>query len=207
MNTRTAMLDHDLEYGRDIRLAGAVALVLVTLGFLFVPQPKVAPLRLRGPIGPDVTLVVEPAPDVYEPPKPAEPTHSSVPLPSDNPEAVTIAPTNDLGESDTGVTATVLPKGIPFPIVERKPQLVRPVQPEYPEMARAAGIEGRVVVSVVVDTLGRVTTAELYATSGNTLLDQAAVDAAYKCGFVPGFQHDRPVIVQNVNVPFNFRLQ
>jgi hypothetical protein len=24
---------------------------------------------------------------------------------------------------------------------------------------------------------------------------------------VPGFQHDRPVIVQNVNVPFNFRLQ
>jgi hypothetical protein len=49
--------------------------------------------------------------------------------------------------------------------------------------------------------------AGVYATSGNTLLDQAAVEAAYKCGFTPGFQRDRPVVVRNVVLPFNFRLQ
>jgi protein TonB len=190
-----------------VTFAGAIALALVTLGFLFLPQPRVAPIRLRGPVGPDITLVVQPAPTIYVPPKPAEPAPRGIPLASDNPEAATIGKTTDIGESDTGVTATALPTGIPFSIVERKPQLVRPVQPEYPEMARAAGIEGKVVVSVVIDTLGSVTKGEVYATSGNVQLDQAAVDAAYRCGFVPGFQHDRPVIVQNVNVPFNFRLQ
>jgi len=207
MKTRTAVFDHDLEYGRDIRIAGTAALVLVTLAFLFVPQPKVGPLRLRGPMVPDVTIVVEPAPDIYVPPTPVEPAPRGIPLASDNPEAVTIGPTTTIDELHHDVTETPLPAGIPFPKVERKPQLVGPVLPEYPEMARAAGIEGKVVVSVVVDTLGNVTGAEVYASSGNTLLDQAAVAAAYRCAFVPGFQHDRPVVVQNVNVPFNFRLQ
>jgi protein TonB len=148
-----------------------------------------------------------PAPDIYVPPKPVEPVRRGVPLPSATPEAATIEPTTTIDELHHEVSETPLPAGIPFPKVERKPQLVRPVRPEYPEMARTAGIEGKVVVSVVVDTLGIVTSAEIYASSGNTLLDQAAVSAAYKCGFVPGFQHDRPVVVQNVNVPFNFRLQ
>jgi protein TonB len=90
--------------------------------------------------------------------------------------------------------------------VERRPELIRKVIPDYPEMARAAGIEGKVVVSMVVDILGNVAHAEVYATSGNSLLDRAAVEAALKCGFTPGFQRDRPVVVRNVILPFNFRL-
>jgi protein TonB len=84
---------------------------------------------------------------------------------------------------------------------------VREVLPDYPEMARAAGIEGKVIVAMVVDTLGNVASAEVFATSGSALLDRAALEASYKCGFTPGFQRDRPVIVRNVILPFNFRLQ
>ncbi|MBN2466176.1 TonB family protein [candidate division WOR-3 bacterium] len=205
MKIRTAVFDHDLEYGRDIRIAGAAALVMVTLAFLFVPQPRVEPYQLRGPVVPEF-VPVDPAPYIPLPPKPVEQTHSTVPVPSDNPEAATIDPNADFHELKPDVTVTNLPSELPFIVVEHKPRLVRPAQPEYPDMARAAGIEGKVVVSMVVDTLGNVSKAEVYAGSGNTMLDQAALDAAYKCGFVPGFQRDRPVIVRNVILPFNFRL-
>ena len=206
MKTRTLRFDHDLEYGRNIRLAGAGALVLIIAAFVFLPQPRVEPYRLRGPVVIDFTPLV-PTPVVYVPPAPIEPVHRGVPVASANPEAVTIEPNTDLRELDSGATTTPLPIEVPFIVVEHKPRLVRAVQPEYPEMARAAGIDGRAVISLVVDTLGNVTKAEVYASSGNAMLDQAAVDAAYKCGFVPGYQRDRPVVVRNVILPFNFHLQ
>lgn len=205
MKTGTTRFDYDLEYGRDIRLAGAAALVLVIGAFLFLPQPRVEPYRLRRPVVMDFTPLV-PTPVVYVPPEPVEPVRSGVPVASVNPEVATIGPTNDFHELKPDLAVVELPE-VPFIIVEHKPRLVRAAQPEYPEMARAAGIEGKVVVSMVVDTLGNVAKAEVYATSGNTLLDQAAVNAAYKCGFVPGYQRDRPVVVRNVILPFNFRLQ
>jgi len=206
MKTRTPTFDHDLEYGRDIRLAGAVALALAITAFLSMPQPRVEPYQVRRL--PDLsTVIVEPAPVIYVPPKPVEPLPRGVPQASDNPEAPTISQNTDFNELKPDVTAPTLPSEVPFVRVEHKPRLVRPAQPEYPEMARGAGIEGRVVVSMVVDTLGNVVSAEVYATSGSTLLDQAAVAAAYKCGFTPGFQRDRPVVVRNVILPFNFRLQ
>ncbi|MBM3330275.1 TonB family protein [candidate division WOR-3 bacterium] len=205
MKTRTAQFDYDREYGRDIRMAAAVALGLVIAGFLFLPQPKVVPYKLRGPVVVDFTPV-EPSPLVYAPPEPMEPVHRGVPVASDNPEVLTIGPNTDFHELKPDVGRIELPE-VPFMIVEHKPRLQRVAQPEYPEMARAAGIEGKVAVSMVVDTLGNVVRAEVYATSGNTLLDQAAVSAAYRCGFVPGYQRDRPVVVRNVVLPFNFRLQ
>ncbi len=205
MKTRIARFDYDLVYGRDIRLAGAAALVLLIAAFLFLPQPRVEPYRLRSPVVIDFTPL-EPTPVVNVPQEPVKPVHTSVPVPSDNPEVATIAPTNDFHELKPDVAVVELPE-VPFIKVQYKPRLVRSAQPEYPEMARAAGIEGKAVVSMVVDTLGNVARAEIYATSGSTLLDQAAVNAAYQCVFVPGFQRDRPVVVRNVILPFNFRLQ
>jgi len=206
MKTRCTEFDHDLVYGRDIRIAGAVALAAVLAAFLFAPQPGVEPYRLRGLVVPDA-IVVDPGPVVYNPPKPAEPARIRVPIASDNPEAPTIDPNTSFNELKPNVTEPTLDSAIAFIRVEKKPKLVHEVMPAYPEMARAAGIEGKVVVSMVVDTLGNVASAEVYATSGNVMLDQAAVEAAHKCGFTPGYQRDRPVVVRNVIMPFNFRLQ
>jgi protein TonB len=206
MKIMSTVFDHDREYGRDIRLAGVAALVLVTAAFLFVPQPKVEPYQLRVPLVPDFTPV-EPAPVTYDPPKPPEPVHRGVPVASDNPEVPTIAPNTDFNELKPDITVPTIDPDIPFWKVERKPKLVREVMPDYPEMSRAAGMEGKVVVSMVVDTLGNVSSAEVYATSGSVLLDQAAVAAAYQCRFTPGYQRDRPVVVRNVILPFNFKLQ
>jgi TonB family protein len=205
MKTRSTVFDHDLAYGRDIRIAGIAALVLVAAEFLFVPQLKVEPYRLRAPAV-DWTLTIEnPAPFIYVPPKPVEPAPRGIPMASDNPEALTVAKNTSFDELKVVVTETKL-EAVDFIKVERRPELIRKVIPDYPEMARAAGIEGKVVVSMVVDILGNVAHAEVYATSGNSLLDRAAVEAALKCGFTPGFQRDRPVVVRNVILPFNFRL-
>jgi protein TonB len=207
MKTRSIMFDHDREYGRDIRVAGILALVLVTVAFLFMPQPRVELLRARAPVV-DWTLTIEkPLPVVYEPPKPVVQAPRGVPRASDNPEAPTIGPNTDFNELKPDITAPTIETNVPFPKVERKPRLVREVVPDYPEMARAAGIEGKVIVSMVVDTLGNVASAEIYASSGNASLDRAAIEAAYKCGFTPGYQRDRPVVVRNVILPFNFKLR
>jgi periplasmic protein TonB len=206
MKTRCTEFDYDREYGRDIRIAGAVALVVVTVAFLFAPQPQVAPYRLRVPAEWNLTIE-DPMPAIYDPPKPVERPPSGVPMASDNPEAPTIAPNTGFKELKPDVTAPALETNVPFWKVERKPRLVREVVPDYPDMARVAGIEGKVLVSMVIDTLGNVASAEVFATSGNVLLDRAAVDAAYKCGFTPGYQRDRPVVVHNVILPFSFRLQ
>jgi len=206
MKTMSTVFDHDLEYGRDIRIASVVALVSVGVAFLFVPQPKIEPYRLRGPVEWNFT-VEDPGPVVYDPPKPPEPVHRGVPVASDNPEAPTIGPNTTFNELKPDVTAPTLDPDIPFWKVERKPELTHKVIPDYPEMARAAGIEGKAVISMVVDTLGNVVHVEVYATSGNVLLDQAAVAAAYQCRFTPGYQRDRPVTVRQLILPFNFKLQ
>ncbi len=206
MKTRSTAFDQELEYRRDIRIASIVALVAVTAAFLLAPRPQVAPYRLRGPVEWTVT-VDDPGPVVYDVPTPAPTPPRGIPMASDNPEAPTVAPNTSFNELKPNVAAPTIDAHIPFWRVERKPRLVREARPDYPDMARIAGIEGRVVVSMVVDTLGSVARAEVYATSGNADLDRAAVDAAYECRFTPGFQRDRPVVVHNVVVPFNFKLQ
>jgi protein TonB len=206
MKSRYAVFDHDLEYGRDIRIASIVALVSITAAFLFVPQPQVQPYRLRGVVEWDYPIE-EPGPIIVDPPKPPEPAPRGIPVASDNPQAQTIAKNTTFNELNVDITAPTLDVDIPFWKVERKPELIHKVIPDYPEMARAAGIEGKVVVSMVVDTLGNVAHAEVYATSGNLLLDQAAVAAAHQCRFIPGYQRDRPVTVRQLILPFNFKLQ
>jgi protein TonB len=77
-------------------------------------------------------------------------------------------------------------------------------QPPYPAIARAARASGAVVVSVTVDESGKVISA--HAVSGNPLLQQAAVQAAYGWRFSPTMLSGQPVKVTGT-ITFNFTLQ
>jgi TonB family protein len=94
---------------------------------------------------------------------------------------------------------------VPFSKVEVKPQPISIPEAEYPEKARKAGIEGQTVVEALVDVDGSIADARVYASSGNSLLDQAAVAAAMEATFNPATQRGRPVRVW-VSLPFRFRL-
>lgn len=89
--------------------------------------------------------------------------------------------------------------------VEVKPEPIKTVLPEYPEVARKAGLEGRVTVAVIVDENGNVIHAEVI-NSSNKVFDDAALKAAYAYKFKPGMMKDRRVKVK-VIIPFAFKLQ
>ena len=63
------------------------------------------------------------------------------------------------------------------------PRVVSTAAPVYPQALRDAGIGGRVVVRGVIGTDGRVESAELVRSSGNSTLDNNALSAFYKWRF------------------------
>jgi protein TonB len=79
------------------------------------------------------------------------------------------------------------------------------VQPAYPESARQAGIEGTAIVDVTVSADGTVLGCSLATSSGNDLLDAAAIGAAQSSKFTPGTKDGKPVVMK-VKVPFQFKL-
>ncbi|HEX5706121.1 MAG TPA: energy transducer TonB [Pyrinomonadaceae bacterium] len=76
--------------------------------------------------------------------------------------------------------------------------------PDYPEIAERARVEGQVVVRIVVDERGDVSTA--LAESGHPLLQQAAVNAVREWKFTPTRLSGQPVKVSGL-VTVNFTLE
>lgn len=89
--------------------------------------------------------------------------------------------------------------------VEVKPEPIKTVLPEYPEVARKAGLEGKVTIAVIVDENGNVIHAEVI-NSSNQVFNEAALKAAYGYKFKPGMMKDKKVKVK-VIIPFAFKLQ
>ena len=75
--------------------------------------------------------------------------------------------------------------------------------PPYPIIAKQAHIQGPVAVQIVIDEQGRVISAR--ATSGNPLLQQAAVQAAYQARFTPTLLSGQPLKVTG-SITYNFVL-
>jgi periplasmic protein TonB len=97
-----------------------------------------------------------------------------------------------------------------FVVVEQMPQLrggLAALQRKvsYPEMARRAGIEGRVTVQFIVNEQGRVENPRVIRGIGGGC-DEEALKAVQSARFTPGMQRGRPVRVQ-YSLPIVFRLQ
>jgi len=90
--------------------------------------------------------------------------------------------------------------------VEEPPALLAGPPPAYPELLRAAGIEGRVVLQVVIDTLGRAERAAAVVESSNRSFDAAALAYVRGALFRPGRVRGRAVRVL-VRLPIDFTLQ
>jgi protein TonB len=85
------------------------------------------------------------------------------------------------------------------------PALLVRVEPSYPQVARAAGIQGRVVLRAVVGTDGSVERVQVVS-SPHPLLAQAAEDAVMGWRYRPATWHGRPVRVWfTVRVDFVLR--
>ena len=76
----------------------------------------------------------------------------------------------------------------------------------YPEIARKAGVEGRVLVWAQVDVDGAVVRTKIVKSLGPNGCDEAAVNAIKSVDWKPAKQRDRPVKVW-IAVPVDFRLR
>jgi TonB family protein len=91
----------------------------------------------------------------------------------------------------------------PYVAFDELPVLLSIGAPVYPDLARAAGIEGTVLVRVLVTRTGKVQDA--VAVEGPAPLHASAVDAARTALFKPALQGDNPVEVW-VMIPITFSL-
>lgn len=86
------------------------------------------------------------------------------------------------------------------------PQILSAPSPSYPESARASNVEGTTVVGLIISVNGNVTSAWVESSSGNSILDQTAVNAVYGWQFVPAKQNGVAVEAQS-RVPVSFTLK
>ena len=97
-----------------------------------------------------------------------------------------------------------------FVIVEDMPELIGGLAAiqsniRYPEIARKAGVEGRVFVQFVVDEEGNVVNPVVTRGLGAGL-DEEAIRAVGQAKFTPGKQRGQPVPVR-MSLPITFRLR
>jgi TonB family protein len=95
------------------------------------------------------------------------------------------------GRSERQSSSTIESAVVRKPIAVLQATAINRVEPEYPGLARAAGVSGTVLVEVVINGTGAVSSA--VAVSGHPLLRYAAVSAAREWKWPPPIEAGRPV--------------
>jgi len=97
-----------------------------------------------------------------------------------------------------------------FVVVEKMPELRGGLPAlmkhiRYPEIARKAGLEGRVYLQFIIDERGKVHNPKVVRGIGGGC-DEAAIEAIQKVTFTPGLQRGKPVKVK-YSLPIMFKLE
>jgi protein TonB len=108
---------------------------------------------------------------------------------------------SDFGTAAAPVVTTAQPKSFTVSRGVMAGNLVEKQDPVYPAIARAAHIQGTVILSATISRTG--TIENLTVVSGSAMLAQAAIDAVRNWRYRPYLLNGSPVAVQTtVNVTF-----
>src|SRR3990172_8806793 len=203
-------------YKKVFEVSLVISLLLLIVAFKYFPDVTAKKMKLEGP---QELFTVEDIENTKQenrsppPPKPPIPIEA----PSDDVlEDIEIAST--VIDINAQIDAPPPPKEEKkveeeptyFVAVEEMPEPIggiKAIQEKiiYPEIAKRAGVEGKVYVLAFVDEEGIVTKAQIIKGIGAGC-DEAALDAVLKTRFKPGKQRGKPVKVQ-VSIPIVFKLQ
>ena len=215
-------------YYRNVRIAMTIAVVAHAVVLAFVPVPfgatrTVASEVLRvveasglqlggatgspvGPVGPHpaATRSIDPFRAVDEPVRTVAAEDAA---PSGGDEATRPgAGSGGSGPGNGGGRIAEYDDGNEvFYAYDTAPRVLRRVEPDYPQAARAAGLDGTVVINMNIDDRGRILRAWVAQASAADVLVAAALDAAYQFEFEPGTWRGEPVRC-TVAIPFQFHL-
>jgi protein TonB len=201
----TASAEFRAGHASFLRIGFVCAVLIHVVIFAFWPEyvPSVYELRevtIPEWIDIEPERVIPPVPKEAEPPKVAVKIEASDEVPDDE----TVPPTS-LDYKDLA-RVPVQPPAVreEFIAFDTPPKVRSSVKPVYPELARRAEVEGRVTVLVTIDETGTVIDARI-ASSDASVLDQAALDAAFKHVFWPARQREIPVKAR-IALRFRFSL-
>lgn len=177
------------------------------------PPPSIAndvpqQIAVTGPVAPPTVGVPVPVPDAEAPPEQTIATQQEMsaqasPSLSEGIGTGQVQITQDIKIEETKKDED--PDINTFVPVEKFPEIVYSPTPEYPELARRAGITGKVYVKILVDKEGKPKKAVIFK-SDSDLFNDAAIAAAMKSAFTPAIQDNKPVTVWIV-IPYKFTLQ
>lgn len=206
------------KYKKVFEISLIVALALLIVAFKFFPELKGGEVVSEGTQELFQVEQIDQTKQENRPPPPPKP-----PIPIEAPSSDVL---EDIEIGDTEIDINEQVDAPPPPpkedkkIVEEEPVYFVAVEemPEpiggiseiqkkivYPEIAKRAGVEGKVYVLAFVDESGNVTDAKIIKGIGAGC-DEAALDAVKKTKFKPGKQRGKAVRVQ-VSIPVVFKLQ
>ena len=204
-----------LKYQKVIELSLVIALAIMVLAFQAFKRFESTVEIQKVVIAP---MDIQEIPQTEQQKRPPAPQRPTVPIESEDediPDDVTIETTDiDLTElpppppppeEEVDESSTI------FVAYDEGPQPIggfAAIQSklQYPEIARKAGVEGRVYVNVLIDVNGNVVDTKILKSLGNNGCDEAAVAAIKSVKWIPAKQRDRAVKVW-VGIPVVFKLK
>ena len=213
---KTKKADLMSKYRKVLELSLIVSLAVLIVAFKFFPD-------LKGKV-----INSEPPQDVIKWEDIQHTKQENRPPPPPRPPIPIEAPTSDvlevfeIGETDIDLNQQMnMPPPPPkkaieveedryFAAVDEMPEPIGGIagireKIIYPEIAKRAGVEGKVYVLAFVDESGTVTDTKIMKGIGAGC-DEAALDAVKKTKFKPGKQRDKAVKVR-ITIPVVFQLQ
>lgn len=217
MNLKNPDSDLRAKYRKYFEICVILALAIMIVAFKFFPDFKAEGIQLEGT---QELFTVEDIQQTKQENRPPPPPKPPIPIeaPSDD-----VLEDIEIDDTELDFEAEIEAPPPPpkeekkveeeptyFVAVEEMPEPIggiKAIQEKivYPEIAKRAGVEGKVYVLAFVDETGTVTKAQVIKGIGAGC-DEAALDAVLKTKFKPGKQRGKPVKVQ-VSVPIIFKLQ
>lgn len=214
MRFKKPIADLRATYKRVLEISIIISLAILIFAFKFFPHLQDKGMALEGP---QELFTVEDIQQTKQENRPPPPPKPPIPIeaPSDDVledieiedteidfEAEIEAPPPPKEEIEEEPTYFVAVEEMPSPIGGIKAIQEKIV---YPEIAKRAGVEGKVYILAFVNEQGEVTKAQVIKGIGAGC-DEAALNAVLKTRFTPGKQRGKPVKVQ-VSIPIIFKLK
>ncbi len=214
---KTPKADLRRKYTRYVEISLIIALALLVIAFKFFPKAKAGEKQVQ--LVQELVNVEDIAQTRQEnrPPPPPKP-----PIPIESPSDDVLEDV-EIGSTEIDLTQQIEAPPPPpkedkkiveediqyFEVVEEMPEPIGGIEAiqkkiVYPEIAKRAGVEGRVYILAYVDENGNVTKTEVLKGIGAGC-DEAAEKAVRETKFKPGKQRGKPVRVK-VAVPIIFKL-
>jgi protein TonB len=182
--------------------AMALSLALITL--MFLSNKSFSVQAYQGGSESDI-IELEEIPETHQMKKPPPPQRPQIPIATESediPDDVTIMDTDlDLDAPPPppppppGAGGGSIDRGKVFMTWEEAPELIKMVTPTYPELAKKAGVEGKVILQIIVDENGNVMDPRVVVADPPGIFEEAALEAILRWKFKPAKQRGNNIRV------------